>query len=616
MNEPPKEGMSVSRASPASYELPTGQKAPGVDYVVRRKLGTGGMGTVYEVVKDPGIRGAMKVMHPQLAEQREFAERFMQEVALCARLEDHPNLVKVKDCGKLADGTPFVVMELLQGRTLRSAMQIHFERKGPMPPPMVYAIAQQFCEGLAWLHSQNPAIVHRDFKPDNIFVQKRMGNEPLIKLLDFGVARVLDGRSEQGVFGTPKYMAPEQVRGESVTPATDIYAAALVIYEMLTERSPWCAEIQEDIVAAHMWLPPEPPSHFAPWLPRAIDDALLGALSKDPSKRPHSANALCSQLVLLQFCSIEQRPQDAGLSNSTAPMLMTIVDDDDEIAGARKPEHDTFQGMTPVPIEGRSLELADGRDGSTQQLVDPHASTAPSAPALARPPSMPPTVSLPIHVAAALQAAPAPVDPTLRSASSPAQQTEELFFASAPASTPHAFEQEPPSIPMARKMWLRGMVTDWRVLFAFAVTVGLGMAVVVAPQIPLPAAASSPGPTPAQPMAAPSSVASPLPTPSAAPALASAAGIASPPPFASAAPSSESVPTEATAAAAARSPAKRPVSAIPLEPTWHVIEDEPTSPSHGAKPKPSATPDDGRDLLSRPSNEPIPDPFASSPGHP
>jgi len=216
-----------------------GQRIAGTKYVLCGELGKGGMGTVYEVVKEPGIRGAMKVMSPALAKREDCVARFFAEVRLLAQLR-HRNIVDVYDFDRLEDGTPFLVMEKLDGETLRTTLRKSTMSGRGFPARGAYEVTRQVCEGLYRAHTHATAVVHRDIKPENLFLNQLPGaDEVAVKVLDFGVASLVDGKRDRRQFGTPKYMAPEQLRGEPVSPRTDLYAVALVLYEMLTGRLPW-----------------------------------------------------------------------------------------------------------------------------------------------------------------------------------------------------------------------------------------------------------------------------------------------------------------------------------------------------------------------------------------
>jgi serine/threonine protein kinase len=183
--------------APSSIEYAIGEPMPGTKWVVRGKLGQGGMGIVLSVEKAGLIRGAMKVLLPPFAKLPEFAATFLGEVKVTARLQ-HPSIVQVLDFDQLADGTPFMVMERLRGRTLRAALRETRQHGKLWTAANTYAVAAQAAEGLYRAHSLEPSIVHRDVKPENIFLQRRgSSNDSVVKVMDFGVAAVVGERDRQ-----------------------------------------------------------------------------------------------------------------------------------------------------------------------------------------------------------------------------------------------------------------------------------------------------------------------------------------------------------------------------------------------------------------------------------
>jgi serine/threonine protein kinase len=304
--------------TPSSIEYAIGEPMPGTKWVVRGKLGQGGMGIVLSVEKGGLIRGAMKVLLPAFAKQPEFAAKFLGEVKVTARLQ-HPSIVQVLDFDQLADGTPFMVMERLRGRTLRAALRETRQHGKRWTAANTYAVAAQAAEGLYRAHSLEPSVVHRDVKPENIFLQRRgSSNDSLVKVMDFGVAAVVGERDRQTI-GTPRYMAPEQMDGGDVSPQTDQYALALVVYEMLTGRLPWDVDVQDRkaLAEAHRHAAPTPPSEFCPWFPAPMDAALLKALSKDPRARHDTLHGLMFELRGLQWMG--DRPGMTGDASTTDP---------------------------------------------------------------------------------------------------------------------------------------------------------------------------------------------------------------------------------------------------------------------------------------------------------
>ena len=191
------------------------------------------MGVVIEVVKPPSIRGAMKVMVPEMAGRKITWSDFSTVHVLT--MLDHENVVRVFDCDTLDDGSPYLVMELLRGSTLRGTLRTL--KQGMVAPVEVYDIARSVGAALECAH--RAGIVHRDVKPDNVFLHESRPNTSRVVLLDFGVAALIEDARAVERSGTPMYMAPERYRGEPATPASDIYSFGLVIYEMLTGRVPW-----------------------------------------------------------------------------------------------------------------------------------------------------------------------------------------------------------------------------------------------------------------------------------------------------------------------------------------------------------------------------------------
>jgi serine/threonine-protein kinase len=203
-------------------------------YKILKKLGSGGMASVY-LAKDLVTKKdvAVKILHPQYAEDKEVLERFYREIQVCKDL-DHPNIVKVLDHGK-EDDYVFMVMEYVSGKDLKKII----EEKGPIPVDWAVEIIKQVAYALSYANSKN--IVHRDIKPQNIMIT----NDGKVKLMDFGIARIggLSTLTQTGVFmGTPQYASPEQLEGKKVDIRSDIFSLGIVFYEMLTGLLPYAEE--------------------------------------------------------------------------------------------------------------------------------------------------------------------------------------------------------------------------------------------------------------------------------------------------------------------------------------------------------------------------------------
>jgi hypothetical protein len=502
-------------------QLPVGHRIADTKWGMCGLLGEGGMGVVLDVVKDPGIRGAMKMMQPHYAQRPDLVALFLDEIRMTTVLR-HQHIVSVIDADRLPDGTPFVVTERLEGITLRKALR-KMRGRG-LPPNLAHLINTQICDALLRAHSHTTPVVHRDLKPENIFLHQPPYEPPMVKVLDWGVAALLDGKQDtRGTIGTPAYMAPEQLRGEPASPLVDIYAVGLMLYEMLTGRLPWDIDYsrQDHVRAAHLSMPPIPPSRFAPWIPPRVDAHLLGALAKNPADRPRSAYAFASEFYELQF--IDDGAHGTVDVNTTVLNLAAVIDlSDGEGAqsGTALAGDATSYGMTPPPIDGRSIELV----GVWDVPPPPRAATvADSAP-------QPRPGTIPTGVAMAPQAfgargpdktvrlggtpeRPQPwafVGPVGRSPSKPPASV--VVVAPRPRSRPAPYRSslsESPTIPGVRRV-VRLTVAAAIVMALVTATVGIVLLVVgrgprgATSKPEPPAAATSSGPVAVQPPAVPS----------------------------------------------------------------------------------------------------------------
>ena len=252
------------------------------EYRVERKIGHGGMGSVYEAVHAViEKRVAIKVMRPELSRDDEAVARFIREAKAVNRIR-HPSIVDVFGFGTMEDGRCFLVMELLDGENLAARLQYD-------PPEIAEA-----CDILiAITHALDAAhmtdIIHRDLKPDNVFLVE--GKH--VKLLDFGIAKLLvsdtpvaDYTQPGQAMGTPRYISPEQARGQGVDVRTDIYSLGVMAFELLTGKLPFTGRNAMELIAQHVAELPPTPSDLAPTLPPSADRLLLQMLDKDPAKRP------------------------------------------------------------------------------------------------------------------------------------------------------------------------------------------------------------------------------------------------------------------------------------------------------------------------------------------
>jgi serine/threonine-protein kinase len=265
-------------------------------YRIQAKLGEGGMGAVYKAEQISLKRTcAIKLLRPDVAGTAIRLRRFNAEAEAVAKLS-HPNTVNIYDFGQDTDGTLFIAMEFVEGKSLREV--IHTD--APLPIQRSLLIASQVAASLVDAHGHS--IIHRDLKPDNVMLQSRGRQRDVARVLDFGIAKLRDeGRATQAamtqagdMLGTPQYMAPEQIRAEQIDGRTDIYALGCMLYEMVTARLPFEGPTIMSLLSKHLTENPPPPSQRRPDLqiPPMIDELIMTAIAKDPNARPPTMEAL------------------------------------------------------------------------------------------------------------------------------------------------------------------------------------------------------------------------------------------------------------------------------------------------------------------------------------
>jgi serine/threonine-protein kinase len=273
-------------------------------YKLIEKLGEGGMGEVYLAEhKYIARRAAIKFLLPELSGSADVVSRFFSE-ARAASLIEHPGIVEVLDCEVHHDGRAYIVMELLNGESLRGYLERVRQLDGDEPAAL--AIGAQMAGALAAAHAQG--IVHRDLKPDNVFLHLPPGlppDGPIVKLLDFGIAKLQGGGGEAGsktrtgqLLGTPLYMSPEQCRGaRQVDSRSDIYSFGCIMYEIFCGRPPFLEEGFGDLIIAHISHPPPEPMTLAPIMTPAAREVVLRCLEKQPEHRPASMTEVGAMLT-------------------------------------------------------------------------------------------------------------------------------------------------------------------------------------------------------------------------------------------------------------------------------------------------------------------------------
>jgi serine/threonine protein kinase len=398
-------------------------------YRIVDRLGRGGMGEVYLATHVAiGRQVAIKILRADAQENPEMARRFLQEARTSSQLR-HPNIVDITDFGHNDRGAPFFVMELLEGEDLKSLVK----RERTLPWPRVCAIATQICAALSAAHASG--VVHRDMKPDNVYLL-RHGDYEHVKVLDFGIAKVLSGQeageaTRTGVLlGTPHYMSPEQASDDPLDGRSDIYAMGVLLYRMVAGQLPFRGPSFMKVLGQQIHEPPPPPSLFAP--PGTLSDEaeaiILKCLAKRREDRYQSADELAAALLASMglvaegstgsFSAPRGIRSAASLSAPAAALSAPALSAASQLGAST---HDTLATASAAPRpRSRAILLALGAAllaggalamtlrGDLEDPATPPPATEPAvaAPPVADPPPQEPPVSRDI-----LQADPIPADP-------------------------------------------------------------------------------------------------------------------------------------------------------------------------------------------------------------
>ncbi len=331
-------------------------------YRVTRLLGEGGMGTVYEAEHEVIHRKvAVKVMHAEYSKVPEITTRFIRE-AQAASAIGHPNIVEIHDVGREDDDTVFIVMELLEGRSLKDVI----EEDGRLESDFAVFVALQVLSALVVAHDLD--IIHRDMKPDNIFVTTNAEGQQEIKLLDFGIAKIQgDMEGDQGltktgtVLGTPSYMSPEQARGKDIDHRIDIWAVGVILYEMLSGYLPYSGNSYNEIIGEILMETAIPLKQIEPDLPRGLLVAVDKAMSKNRDHRFENAADMIRSLMPFAGSAEDEMTEKAAtaLKNSIAPPPITAGGDTSRIdAGTMRGDDKSTERPQTIMRQGKASRMS------------------------------------------------------------------------------------------------------------------------------------------------------------------------------------------------------------------------------------------------------------------
>jgi eukaryotic-like serine/threonine-protein kinase len=443
----------------------------GEKYRLVRLLGEGGMGTVYEARHDViGRRFAVKFLHAELAGHPEILARFRREAQAAGSLENE-NIAAVTDFGTSPDGAPYIVMEFLEGQDLAKVLA----QTGPLPIARAAHILIQVCRGLLAAHGRG--IVHRDLKPENLLLQTRGDGGDLVKILDFGIAKLksTEHRPETATrtgitLGTPYYMPPEQARGQKeLDERADIYALGVILFELLSGQKPHNGENYNAILYSILMQAAPRIETYRPDLPPALATLVHRAMAADAKERPQSVSELAAALAPFTGRSFTPPPATvAPDSTATLPSAPHPRGADTRAPVAlTPPTPSTYNPPPPQSRKGLFIALGfalvsvfgataffisggpkpDPTAAATTPLPAP-APLPPSSAAVTAPPEIAPTPATPVPSAEPPSAPVAVPTPRVRSgAKPPKNQPKAPAAAPAPAPAPAPAAKPPAPRP-------------------------------------------------------------------------------------------------------------------------------------------------------------------------
>ena len=455
-------------------------------FKIESKIGEGGFGAVYRGVQlATGRKVALKLLHPDMTKDDNLVARFRREDMVLCNLRD-AHTITTYDFDQTPSGTLYIAMELLEGKSLHQV----FHEEAPLEWKRVFKVLTEMCSSLAEAHAQG--IVHRDLKPENIYLEARPGNPEFVKILDFGIAKVMRGETIDPqspqltatgqTLGTLEYMSPEQLMGKALDGRSDVYALGVLAYEMITGRLPFPdAKGPAGLITAQLKQTPIPPSQACPQanLPRAADRAILKCLEKDKANRYADVSALS---VALQEVMSSQSSEHAALAQKsiavgrvpTADMLETRRGELPNVLPPAMPimplPHAAPQGSGPAAMTGTPVPpglSAPGPGPGLNDRLHGHGRPGPTPP--------PPALLSPVMTPPVGSPAYAPLSPVAQQSPSPSPSPYPPAPAPAPALGPLGHGALPGTYPVRHPQAPRrsGKLVWWViVLLAIGASVG------------------------------------------------------------------------------------------------------------------------------------------------
>jgi serine/threonine protein kinase len=375
-------------------------------YKVEVMLGEGGMGKVYkanQVALDKPI--VLKVLRQALLSDERTVARFQREAKAASRL-NHPNSIGVIDFGQAEDGALYMAMEFVNGKDLHHILS----REWPIPEARIIRIVSQVLSALSDAHKAG--VIHRDLKPENIMVEQRRGDPDFVKVLDFGIAKIMDGSGDEGpaltragfVCGTPEYMSPEQARGAQLDPRSDLYAVGVILYQLTSGMLPFDSDSAVGFATKHLTEIPVTPSKRRPdaRISPPMERLIMKAMAKDPNERPQTAEAFRAELIAIDKERRAQAPLRRGTGNSLGPRKVTPLEQQ-ETRITNDPGwgmESTVRADGPATAKHAPLQRDNGPVPHPSAGVPQQSTTAPQAirPRQMSPAAVPANVTDPISV--------------------------------------------------------------------------------------------------------------------------------------------------------------------------------------------------------------------------